>query len=162
MDSASVHGRWCGDRGRRAVAYGSRCPAPIRCDLYYRSGGFAWPQGCKRADAHFAEFLALRLTSGLVFWNRKRLGRGGLVVGHDCRGRPYSSAFAVALSLALAINDLGPSWLTAWGGSTLVELGLRAMIAPSNGLLHAIGFDSSGKLAQRCLGPRRTFGRSLW
>ena len=69
------------------------------------------------------------------------------MVGHDCRGRTYSSAFAVALSLALAINDLGPNWLNAWGGSTLVELGLRVIVAPSNGL-HAVGFDSSGKSVQ--------------
>jgi len=68
-------------------------------------------------------------------------------VGHDCWGRTYSGTFAVALSLALAINDLGPNWLNAWGGSTLVELGLRVIVAPSNGL-HAVGFDSSGKSVQ--------------
>jgi hypothetical protein len=69
------------------------------------------------------------------------------VVGHDCRGRTYSSTFAVALSLALAINDLGKNWLTTWGGSTLVEFGFPAVVVPSNGL-HAVGFDSSGKSVQ--------------
>jgi hypothetical protein len=37
---------------------------------------------------------------------------------------------------------------------------LRVMVAASNGH-HAAGFNSSGKLVQRRLGPRRTFGRSL-
>ena len=83
------------------------------------------------------------------------------MVGHDCRGRAYSSAFAVALSLVLAINDLGKNWLNPWGDSALVELGLRVMVAPSNGF-HAAGFDSWDKSAQSCLGPRRTFGRSFW
>ena len=69
------------------------------------------------------------------------------MVGHDCRGRTYSGTFAVALSLALAINDLGPNWLNPWGGPTLVELGLRVMVAPSNGF-HAVGFDFLGKSVQ--------------
>ena len=64
------------------------------------------------------------------------------MVGHDCRGRTYSSAFAVALSLALAINDLGPNWLNPWRGTTLVEPGLRVIVAASNGR-HVAGFNSS-------------------